>query len=134
MVVLSNCDAEGAFEVFVTAVSSEFPETLRADGLVVRADAGSQFIALRFRGGAKVLGIQVEAIRKEGPDDSGMIESYHGHLQVDYLRIREPTGFTETRELLTEALRHYHEERHHSSLDHLTPSEYEKKEQEEAKA
>ena len=46
----------------------------------------------------------------------------------------EPTSFTETRELRTEALRPYNEERPHSSLDYLTPIEYEKKKQEEAEA
>ena len=45
----------------------------------------------------------------------------------------EPTSFTETRELLIEALRPYNEERPHSSLDYLTPIQYEKKKQEEAK-
>ncbi len=131
---LPNCGAEEALEVLVTAVSREFPETLRADGLVVRADGGSQFIAHRYREGAKVLGIQVEAIRKKRPEDNGMIESYHGHLKMDYLWLREPASFSETRELLTEALRHYNEERPHSSLDYLTPIEYERKKQEEANA
>ncbi len=54
---LPNCGAGEALEVQVTAVSREFSETLRADGLVVRTDAGSQFIAHRFWEGAKVLGI-----------------------------------------------------------------------------
>ena len=52
---------------------------------------------------------------------------------MDCLRVTEPTSFTETRELLTGALRPYNEERPHSSLDYLTPTEYEKKKQEEAK-
>jgi putative transposase len=131
---LPNCGAEEALEVLVAAVTKEFPEDLRADGVVLRSDAGSQFIAHRFREGAKILGIQVEAIRKKRPEDNGMIESYHGHLKADYLWVREPTSFVETRELLAEALRHYNEERPHSSLDYLTPIEYEKKKQEEAKA
>jgi hypothetical protein len=36
-----------------------------------------------------------------------MIESYHGHLKMDYLWTREPTSFGEIRVLLAEALRHY---------------------------
>ncbi len=82
---LPNCGAEEALEVLGAAVSREFPETLRANGLVVRADGGSRFIAHRYREGAKVLGIQVIAIRKKCPEDNGMIESYHGHLKIDYL-------------------------------------------------
>ena len=53
---------------------------------------------------------------------------------MDYLWVTEPTCFTETREPRTEALRPYNEERSHSSLDYLTPIEYEKRKQEEAKA
>lgn len=47
---------------------------------------------------------------------------------------REPTSFLETREVLTEALRHYNEERPRSSLHYLTPNEYEKKKQEDSQA
>ncbi len=131
---LPNRGAEEALEVLVAAVSREFPETLRADSRVIRADGGSQFIAHRYREGAKLVEIQVEAIRKKRPEDTGIIESYHGHLKMDYLWVREPTSFSEPRELLTEALRHYNEERPHASLDYLTPIEYEKKKQEEAQA
>lgn len=129
---LPNCGAAEAVEVVQAAVAKEFPRKLRADGVVLRSDAGSQFIAHRFRESMKVLGIQLEAIRKKRPEDNGMIESYHGHLKMDYLWIREPTSFGETRVLLTEALRHYNEERPHSSLDYLTPAEFARKKMEAA--
>ncbi len=61
-----------------------------------------------------------------------MIESYHGHLKMDYLWIHEPSPFLETRGRLGISLRHYNEERPHSSLNYLTPSEFAKKKIEEA--
>jgi putative transposase len=60
-----------------------------------------------------------------------MIASYHGHPKIDYLWIRESTSFIETRDHLAVSLRHYYEERPHSSLGYLTPSEYAKKVQED---
>ncbi|MCI4324068.1 MAG: IS3 family transposase [Thermoplasmata archaeon] len=128
---LPNCGAVEAFEVLEKAVIREFPHELRAPGVVLRTDAGSQFIAHSFREGAKSLGIELQAIRKKRPEDNGMIESYHGKLKMDYLWLREPQSFVETRELLEVALRHYNEERHHSSLNYLTPTEFAKKKEEQ---
>ncbi|MGI0054116.1 MAG: IS3 family transposase [Thermoplasmata archaeon] len=128
---LPNCGAVEAVEVVQAAVAQEFPRKLRADGVVLRSDAGSQFIAHVFRESMKALGILLEAIRKKRPEDNGMIESYHGHLKMDYLWTGPPMTFVETRELLKVALRHYNEERPHSSLDYLTPAEFAKKKMEE---
>ncbi len=61
-----------------------------------------------------------------------MIESYHGHLKMDYLWTAPPRPYAETRGHLVTSLRHYNEERPHSSLNYLTPTEYAKKVKEEA--
>ncbi|MHB8352183.1 MAG: integrase core domain-containing protein [Thermoplasmata archaeon] len=119
---LPNCGAAEAVEVVQAAGARTFPRKLRANGVIRRSDAGSQFIAHRFREDLKALGIQLEAIRKKRPEDNGMIESYRGHLRMDYLWIREPTSFGETRVLVAEELRHYNQERPHSSMDYLPPA------------
>ena len=113
-------------------MAKEFPRTLRADGVVLRSDAGSQFIAHLFRESMKAQGIQLEAIRKKRPEDNGMIESYHGHLMMDYLWTNEPRSFVETRDHLAVSLKHYNEERPHQSLSYLTPVEFARKKMEEA--
>jgi transposase InsO family protein len=129
---LPNCGATEAIDVVLAAVAWEFPRSLRADGVVLRSDAGSQFIAHVFRESMKTVGIELEAIRKKRPEDNGMIESYHGHLKMDYLWTAPPRPFAETRDHLATSLRHYNEERPHSSLDYLTPAEFAKKMKEEA--
>lgn len=129
---LPNCGATEAIDVVLAAVAREFPRRLRADGVVLRSDAGSQFIAHVFRESMKTVGIEVEAIRKKRPEDNGMIESYHGHLKMDYLWTSPPRPFAETRDHLATSLRHYNEERPHSSLNYLTPAEFAKKMKEEA--
>ena len=93
---LPNCGATEAIEVAQAAVAREFPRSLRADGVVLRSDAGSQFIAHVFRESVKALGIELEAIRKKRPEDNGMIESYHGHLKMDYLWTAPPRTYAET--------------------------------------
>ena len=129
---LPNCGATEAIDVVQAAVAKEFPRRLRADGVVLRSDAGSQFIAHVFRESMKALGIELEAIRKKRPEDNGMIESYHGHLKMDYLWTAPPRSFGETRDHLAVSLRHYNEARPHSSLNYLTPAEFAKKMKEEA--
>lgn len=131
---LPNCGAVEAVEVLQAAVAREFPRALRADGVVLRTDAGSQFIAQLFRDACRVHGIELEAIRKKRPEDNGMIESYHGHLKMDYLWTAPPRSYVETRDHLGVSLRHYNEERPHSSLGYLTPTEFRTKKDQEERA
>ncbi len=128
---LPNCGAMEAIDVVQAAVAKEFPRRLRADGVVLRSDAGSQFIAHVFRERRKVLGIELEAIRKKRREDHGMMESYHGHLKMDYLWTAPPRPYAETRDHLATSLRHYNEERPRSSWNDLTPTEFAKKRKEE---
>ena len=104
---------------------STFPSG-RADGLRLKTDDGSQFTSTAFREGCGLLGIKLEAIRKRKPEDNGMIESLHGHFKNEYIFIHEPMSFIQMKCMLPGAVRHYNEERPHSSLDYLTPSEYRK--------
>lgn len=124
---LPSCGAAEAIEVLDEAVRGRFPKAARAPGLHLRSDGGSQFVAHRFREGAQLLGLELEATRKRRPEDNGMIESYHGHLKADYFWIREPGTYLETRSWVDEAIADWNKARPHSSLGYLTPVEYAKK-------
>lgn len=124
---LPHCGASEAFQVLEAAVRREFPRTMHATDVIVRADGGAQFTSQLYRERARLLGITVEAIRKKRPEDNGMVESYHGKLKMDYLWVREPTTYLETRGVVDDAIRHWNVERPHSSLGYLTPSAYAKK-------
>ena len=64
---------------------------------------------------------------------TGMTESYHSHLKMDYFWKAPPRPYAETRGHLATSLRHNNEERPHSSLNYLTPTvEFAKKVKEEA--
>jgi putative transposase len=119
-----SCGATEALGVVETAVAKRFPRVLQAPGTVLVADQGSQFIAKRFREGTRLLGLDLRWTRKRRPEDNGLQESFHGHLKQDYLWVREPESFLETRRQLAESIRHYNTERPHSSLGYLTPREF----------
>lgn len=55
-------------------------------------------------------------------------------LKADYLWVREPENFSETRATLEQSIADYNENRPHSSLGYLTPIEYRKKKMEEQEA
>ena len=124
---LLSCGATEVSEVLDEAVLARFPKTARAAGLVLRSDGGNQFVDHRFQEAARHLGIEFGATRKRRPEDNGMIESYHGKLKVDYLWIREPGMYLETRGWVDKAIHYWNEERPRSSLGYLTPGQHAKK-------
>ena len=93
----SSRGASEALSVVETAVAHRFPRVLRATETVVVTDQGSQFIAKRFIEGTRLLGLDLRWTRKKRPEDNGMIESYHGHLRMDYLWTAPPRPYAETR-------------------------------------
>lgn len=129
-----SCGASEALGVVEAAVAARFPGALQASGTVLVTDQGSQFIAKRFREGTRVLGLDLRWTRKRRPEDNGLQESFHGHLKMDYLWVRESESFLETRRCLAESIRDYNEQRPHSSLAYLTPVEFARKVQQEVES
>ena len=122
---LVSCGASEAFTVAEEAVMNRFPSG-RAGGLRLKTGGESHFTSTTFMEGCRLLGITLEAIRKRKPEDNGMIESLHAHFKNEYIFIHEPMSFIQMKCMLPGAVRHYNEERLHSSLGHLTPGEYRK--------
>jgi putative transposase len=128
-----ECGASDALSVVQRAVFEKFPETGRAPGTFLVSDGGPQFTAERFREGARALGLAPRSTRKKRPEDNGMIESFQGHFKHDYLWIREPGSFIETRVWVREGMTDYNTSRPHSSLNYLSPVEYAKRKATEVK-
>ena len=137
MVVMDACTREGvghallrswggaeALSVVERAVLARFPRTGRAPGRTLKTDGGAQFVAHRFQDGCRTTGISLMATRKRRPEDNGVMESWNGHFKQDYLWIREPTTFLETRQIVDGGVVDYNTQRPHSSLDYLTPSQF----------
>jgi transposase InsO family protein len=132
--LLRSCGAAEALSVVERAVLARFPKTGRAPGLTLKTDGGAQFVAHRFQEGCRTIGISLMATRKRRPEDNGMMESWNGHFKQDYLWIREPVTFLETRQVVDEGVVDYNTQRPHSSLEYLTPSEYAERKKEEQRA
>ncbi len=128
-----ECGASDALSVVQRAVFERFPENGRAPGTVLVSDGGPQFTSERFREGVRALGLVPRATRKKRPEDNGMIESFQGHFKHDYLWIREPGTYIETRVWVREGMTDYNTSRPHSSLGYLAPAEYAKQRTKEIK-
>ena len=122
--LMRSIGAAEALDIVERGILARFPKTGRAPGLVLKTDGGPQFVAHRFQDGMRMLGITLWANRKRRPEDNGMIESFNGHFKHEYLWIREPVTYIETRKIVAEGMRDYNEERPHSSLGYLTPREF----------
>jgi putative transposase len=129
--LLRSCGAAKALSVVERAVLTRFPKTGRAPGLTLKTDGGAQFVAHRFQDGCRAIGISRMATRKRRPEDSGLMESWNGHLKQDYLWIREPTTFLETRQIVDGGVIDYNMQRPHSSLEFLMPRRYAEQKKEE---
>ncbi|MGH9917427.1 MAG: IS3 family transposase [Thermoplasmata archaeon] len=118
------CGAREALSVVQRATFERFPTTGRAPGTFLVTDGGPQFVAEKFREGARQLGLVPRPTRKRRPEDNGMIESFQGHFKHDYLWIREPGSYIETQIWVREGMTDYNTSRPHSSLGYLSPVEY----------
>ena len=122
-----ECGASDAPSIGQRAVVERFSETGRAPGTLRVSDGGPEFTAERFPEGARAVGLAPRSTRKKRPEDNGMIESFQGHFQHDYLGFREPGSCIETRVGVRAGMVDYHTSRPHSSLNYLSPVKFAKK-------
>jgi len=87
-------------------------------------DNGTEFTSIAFQNWARGKEIEIHYIEKGKPTQNAFIESFNGKLRDECLNLHY---FKNQREL-TEALllfqKEYNDERPHSSLNYLTPSEF----------
>jgi putative transposase len=129
-----SCGAAEALSGVERAVLARFPKTGRVPMLALKTDGGAQFVAHRFQDGCRTIRISLMATRKRRPEDNGRMESWNGHFKQDYLGIREPVTFLETRQVVDAGVVDYNTQRPHSSLEDLTPSEYAERKEEAQRA
>ncbi|MCL5794597.1 MAG: transposase [Candidatus Thermoplasmatota archaeon] len=73
----------------------------------------------------KTLGIRHETIHAHTPEEDGHIESYFGRFKDDYIYTREFVSFEDFRKHMEWAVSDYNTKRPHSSLNYMTPEEFE---------
>ena len=92
--------------------------------LTLRVDNGSQYTSRRFTESMKALGLRVEYIFADTPEQNGNIESFHGRMKREYIWTREFRDYQEAEVAMADAFVDYNERRIHSSLGYKTPNEF----------
>ena len=92
--------------------------------LVIRTDNGSQYTSKAFRKSISVLGLKLEHICYNTPEQNGHIESFHKTLKKEYIWSNDFQNYQEAESAIRDAFVDYNQNRIHSSLRYLTPYEF----------
>ena len=94
------------------------------ENLVIRTDNGSQYTSKAFRKSLAVLGLKLEHIYYNTPEQNGHIESFHKTLKKEYIWSNDFQNYQEAESAIRDAFTDYNQNRIHSSLRYLTPHEF----------
>lgn len=118
------CRAEEGRECLGKAVLSRFPETGKANGVILWMDNGSQFGARIFIEATKLLGVEVKRSAYDTPEDNGVVESFHSSFKRDYVWTQEFGSFQEAESHIARAFPDYNTVKPQERLGWKTPAEY----------
>ena len=93
----------------------------------ITVDHGTEFTSRALDEWAWRRGVQLDFIRPGKPVENGLIESFNGRLRDECLNVTEFISLEHARTILAAWQDDYNHRRPHSSLGHLTPSEYAKR-------
>ncbi len=102
----------------VAAAGPELP------GPTLRVDNGSQYTRREFRSSVAALGITLECIYANTPEQNGHIESFHKTLKKEYIWPREFGSYQDAEIALADAFADYNNQRIHSAIGYMTPAEF----------
>jgi putative transposase len=98
----------------------------------ITIDHGTEFTSKAFDEWAWTNGVKLDFTRPGKPTDNGFIESFNGRLRDECLNAHEFVSIEDARSRIETWRQDYNDHRPHSSLGHLTPSEFAKRGQETA--
>ena len=91
---------------------------------VIRSDNGPQFTSQKFQNKVSALKVEHERIPFRTPNLNAHIESFHRIMEDECLCRYEFESYEDAYKAVTEFIRFYNEERIHSSIFYLAPSEF----------
>lgn len=94
-------------------------------GLSFHSDRGAEYVAIKYRQWLKDNGVIQSMNRKSTMNDNAEMESFFGHMKAECLHRNEYMTEKELRTAIIEYVAFYNQKRIHSSLNYLTPVEYE---------
>jgi putative transposase len=98
--------------------------------LSITVDHGSEFTSKALEDWAWRRGVKLDFIRPGKPMESGHIESFNGRLRDECLNVMQFMSLEDARAKIEAWRVDYNQRRPHSSLGHLTPSEFVRNRQE----
>jgi putative transposase len=107
----------------VTRVLEEIVED-RGKPLSIRCDNGPELTSRHFLSWCLEQQIELVHIQPGKPMQNARVESFHGKLREECLRVRWFQNLFDARRKLTAWQQDYNEERPHSSLRYQTPKEF----------
>jgi putative transposase len=90
----------------------------------ITVDHGTEFTSRAVDEWAYRRGIKLDFTRPGKPTDNGHVESFNGRLRDECLNVSEFLSIDDARSKIEQWRDDYNHHRPHSSLGHLTPSEY----------
>jgi putative transposase len=94
------------------------------EGLKIRHDNGSIFLARDYISSTKYWGISQEYIPKRKPDWNGVVERFFRTLKQECVWLHHFASFEEAEPVITQWIEHYNQNRLHSSLGYKTPMKW----------
>lgn len=90
----------------------------------IRSDNGPEFAGNSMDAWAFERGVQLDFIRPGKPNENAFIESFNGRLREECLNDNQFLTLAEAQTIIEAWRKDYNDERPHSSLDGLTPTEF----------
>jgi transposase InsO family protein len=90
----------------------------------IRSDNGPEFIANALKGWLGKLGIETLYIEPGSPWENGFSESFNSRFRDEFLALEEFENLAVAKALTSIHRTNYNEERPHSSLDYMTPTDF----------
>lgn len=116
-----NPDARLALTCLEKALASRRP----APGWVHHSDRGSTYTAREYVSRVVEAGGSMSMSRTATPTDNAVMESFYRTLKVEEVRPNRYSSFSEAESSLSAFVRLYNERRMHSSLNYLSPDQFE---------
>jgi putative transposase len=93
----------------------------------ITVDHGTEFMSRALEDWAYRRGVQLDFIRPGKPVENAFIESFNGRLRDECLNVHQFTSIDDAKAKIEAWRIDYNQRRPHSSLGHLTPNEYAKR-------
>ena len=114
---LREAMTEKDIEIILQRAREKFPQATPR----IISDNGPQFIAKDFKEFIRMAGMTHVRTSPYYPQSNGKLERFHKTIKHECIRPKVPLSLDEARRLVTDYIRHYNDERLHSSLGYIAP-------------